>query len=303
MNEPANVVKLSELSNVPRSFPRPRHVMVGLLIAAAIIVQTLAVELAKFTGATPFSPVASLVIGLSFGNVALAAIYLALGRQTVVIRCLAALVIALAAGFVGSVCEPDPESEVEVWRGVFLFNTFLIATPILYLWARGLRLIHSEHPPEAQVAGRPRFSLWTAMSGMTCLAIVLAVARNLEFPVQATVGILLVAVATGGVAMTAVATLLGKTSIPVALGWIGGAVLVATWILRTFARIGPDAWSVFGTILVEGAFVAVVMLVLRMAGYRLRWPIYQRPVVHSTPFAATGATNNAPAESATPNQP
>lgn len=249
---------------------RSRHLLVALAIAAIVLVTLVALLARSLEEARGPTFLAMAVIGIGMGWGGLGGCYLALGRQWLVARLALSTAIALAAG---GICGLAADAGMlRRWCGVMLFAVFVVAVPLIYLWARGLRLMHPEHPPVEYWRPRSQFSLWGMLTAITCVSILLAIATRLEFPLDALYAVLVICGCVGGIPYVAGATLLSRLPAVWPALTIPAAMMAATLALHT---LGPI--SVFHEItaaLAETVVVTIWMLVLRIAGYRLHWPDY-----------------------------
>jgi hypothetical protein len=211
------------------------------------------------------------IIGIGLGYAGLAGVYLALGRQRVVFRILISTGIALAGGAIGAAGEGH---DYQNWCGVMLFGAFAIAVPLIYLWARGLRITHPDHPPIVYWKPRAQFSLWGMLSLTTCLAVLLAVAMRLQFPIFALYAVVVICSCAGGLAYVSTGTLLSNVSPAWPLLAIPAGTVVSAFALSSIGGGGTPLAPAFAAAIAAAVVNTATMLILRIAGYRLQWPDY-----------------------------
>jgi hypothetical protein len=251
---------------------RPRHLLIVLAALAIALTTSVALVLRRLSDATFPASESLAVIGVGMGWVGLGSFYLALGRQRLVLRLAISTTVALAGGAICAAGEGMESPDFATWCGVMLFGMFVVAVPLVYLWARGLRLTHPEHPPLVFWKPRGQFSLWGLLSTLTCTGIFLAIAVKLRFPIQSLFAVMVLCGSIGAITYVVAGTLLS----PVRALW--PLVAIPLTIILTGAAISSiDPNTVRNDFIVSAATAAIVvtwMLVLRLAGYYLHWPDY-----------------------------
>ena len=254
---------------------RPRHLLVVLAALAIALVTGVALVWRRVSGIAFPLPESLTIIGIGLGWVGLASFYLALGRQQLIQRLTLSTAAALAGGVICAEGEGFPLPHYGVWCGVTLFGMFVVAVPLIYLWARGLRLTHPEHPPLVFWKPRGQFSLWGLLTALTVAGVFLGIVAKLQFPVGKLYVVMVLSGSVGAITYAAAGTLLS----PIPL--FGPLVVIPLTIILTGAWMTTiDPITVRQDMLVSAGAALVVtawMLVLRLAGYHLRWPDYTAP--------------------------
>lgn len=253
---------------------RQRHLLVLLLVAALALVTLVALVVRRSLDwhAGPV-PLPLILVGTGLAYMGLAALYLALGRQNVLLRVLAATGLSVAGGLIAATGEGLREPEqFQIWAGFGLFNAFCVSVPAIYAWARGLRVTHDEHPPLVFWQPKRQFSLWGMLSAMTVLAVVLGVAVRLQFPIDRMATVMALCTVTALITYVVAGTLLNRMT----LGTCATASAIAVIIsLFPLALVGINSeMGLVGTASQAGV-TFLVCYVLRTAGYYLRWPDYE----------------------------
>lgn len=256
---------------------RPRHLLIILMAAALALISVVAAlrqpsdeRIHLYADGLGF-----VTIGLGMGWAGLASCYLVFGRQPLWLRVPACTLVAVAGGAVsapgaasGRLASPDYRG----WCGVLLFAAFVSAVPLMYMWARGLRLTHAEHPPIEYWKPRGQFSLGKLFALITCSAVLLAVGVRLRFPVNEIDIVLTLCGMTAIVTYAAGVTLLSRIPLYWACLAIPSAVIAAGAALARVISI--DLAHYVLTPLGVTAIVLPWMALLRGAGYYLYWPDY-----------------------------
>ena len=253
---------------------RPRHLLLALAAAASGLAT--AVALVAASQSPPVLPrsLHLLLMGIGMAWVGLAAVYLPFGRQPLWLRLAICTTVALGGGAIGAIADGQLSGEhaYATWCGVMLFGAFVIATPLIYLWARGLRLTHAEHPPIEYWKPRRQFSLWTLLLTTTCTAVLLAIAVRLEFPINELYTVLVIVGSTAIVAYVTTGTILSRISL------LWGVVAIPAMIVLLARWLGTIERDLYISMLIVASTTAIVMtvwmLILRIAGYYLLWPDY-----------------------------
>ncbi len=251
---------------------RPRHLLVVLAALAIALVTGVALVWRQVSGVTFPAPESVSVIGVGMGWVGLASFYLALGRQRLMVRLAISTAAALAGGAICAAGEGMHPPDYGNWCGVMLFGMFVVAVPLIYLWARGLRLTHPEHPPLVFWKPRGQYSLWGLLTTLTVTGVFLAIVVRLRFPLGSLYVVMVLCGSIGAITFAAAGSLLS----PIRPFWPLVAIPLAV-ILTGFWISSIDPGVVRNDMLVSAAAALVVtvwMLVLRLAGYYLRWPDY-----------------------------
>jgi len=242
-------------------------------MAVALALVTVVALLARPHDGTTFPANISLVvIGLGMGWTGLASCYLAFGRQWVLLRIPLCTLIAVSGGAISALGERPDNADYGNWCGVLLFATFVVAVPLIYLWARGLRLTHPEHPPIEYWKPRSQFTLSKLFALITCAAVLLAVAVRLKFPIEAIYIVLMLCGTIAAVTYVGAATILSR----IPLVWACLAIPIP--VLITGVWLAESGLGTFSQMVIAPTSIAVIivpwMLMLRIAGYYLHWPDY-----------------------------
>jgi hypothetical protein len=249
------------------SAPRPRHVLIALLVAALSLATVCALAIDNWTLKSGQPLLSDGLVGVGLAYMGIAGFYVALGRQPVLLRILVSTALSVAGGYAAA-CGEDLNPRL--WAGVAMFCSFFVAVPGIYAWARSLRIVHPDHPAPVFWEPRRQFSLWGLLSTVTVLAIVLGVAVRLQFPMAALEMVLVLCGTTTLITYTTAATLLSRLTwvSPVALA---GAALASVALL-TFKEVETEEAA--AALFAQTTVTVIFFGVLRIAGYRIRWPDY-----------------------------
>lgn len=210
-------------------------------------------------------------LGLALGQIALLAAHLAWGRWNILIRVvlLAAAVLFWSypvAGFTGS--------SAEMWVSLFLLYAAMVAAPAAAARMFGVQLavILADGTPAAagSDAKHWQFSLWGIFSAMTAVAVLLGLRPwlgSFRGDVLEVVVFAAVAATTAHVALWPVACCRNV--------FLAAAIVVpfcaGAGLLLPLTRVPPPDYAALAAVTaVEGAAVAVSMIVVRIAGFQLR---------------------------------
>ena len=143
-------------------------------------------------------PAAIAVLGMAWGQIGLAALYLALGRQNVLFR------LAITLGGIGLMVPPLARATIPnaaQWLGVLCAYAAVVAVPLAIMRLR--RHVMTPAPVSSEGLGRWQFSLAGMMILTTFIAVLLGVGRHCHFPET---GVLLVAACCVGFALVTLGT-------------------------------------------------------------------------------------------------
>lgn len=254
---------------------KPHHVILVLLIAALAASDLAGLAYVTSTAANWPDIPGVILFASTFGQIALLAAWLVFANWNLALRALIAVPTVLGLSFVAAGAIEGSERSVTPWFTIaliaFCWATFPLAA------ARWFRFQISP-PGEVRPAARTpvwQFSIWGLLSITAAVAIVLGTARQLDMP----------AISVGQAfcfytCLTATGLLVMGVSMGIrvpelaALVTIPAVTLVCPFLGLLMAASGasprPDLqqWTLFGVC--YGATIAVAVLVVRTAGYRLR---------------------------------
>jgi len=245
---------------------RSEELLVVLLVAATVLVDLVNVSSPLWILATDWpEPISIVILGSTFGQLALLAFYLTWGKANILIRVVAML---FGAAFWSIPMTAAIGGEFAEMLGVLLLYVGVTAAPAVGARLAGLPIAFvSETDPSSQSdgVGRWQFSIWWMFSFTTAVAVLTAVWRVLDFPWDETVTVLLFLLfvgLAGHVALWAVlycprwwlAVLITAVACPV----IGA--------ITPLSGLPPDDYAPLALITgIEGAWVAAAVIVVRIS--------------------------------------
>jgi hypothetical protein len=214
-----------------------------------------------------------ILLGLVFSQQTLLAVWFTFSRWNIVVRLLISLAIVFGLTLVAAGATDGAEA-VAPWFAIQLITMFSFAVP---LWIAKLLRFRIGLEGEMYTASRLpgwQFSIWGLLSGTTAAAIAVRTARQVEMPLLpvgesiaffgclAMTGLLVFVIAMG-IRKPAVAAMI---TLPVVVLLCPLAGIFSGRTEWTPVET-PRLWAVFGFCF--GATIAIAVLALRIAGYRL----------------------------------
>lgn len=215
---------------------------------------------------------APIYIGLAFADGGLAAAYLLFGRRPLLLRAALALLLVGMAGVMGQIGDRNLTANPEdylLWIGAMLLISGLVALPLAGLRWRVWYITHPSDPPQPATSVK-QFSLWGLISLTTVVAMVMGLARLLDFPLDAIATVCLIAVFIVVQTFTGLVCLHPRIPVWVTMGLVIASVLLGTFMFAA-ARIGGNGpYSLFTATAVTAIYQTGVLSVIRLLGFRLR---------------------------------
>lgn len=213
---------------------------------------------------------AILALALAFGQTSLVAAHTALGRINQVPRIGLLLATALQSAYLATVAT---DANLPAWSSLMAIMAITTAVPLVVMRLAVGYVVRLDDPPNPAM-DRWQFSIWGILSTTTGVAIACAVVRLWDFHLLGfnnIFALVLFCLTAACCSWCSVLSLLAIRSLPIACI---PPVLIAGLLGLLYALTGlppNDRWELWWMGLLQGILTMLACLVVRLAGYRLKW--------------------------------